>query len=211
MKTSRWVKYDRKSKLWIQSKKRIFFYWYSFLQHAEKDPNRNVDWSVYDGWGGRDVVLITKFDVWWRKRWKRLFGYKLGETEPMYPLTTKKPQPDGVRYSLLVYELKDAPLLNGHPDVDRGMVGDSWEIAKRIAVLEYPKRREKGKMDKSYKPEEWSFNIARRSVVRELRETNLVECNKKKRIVQSRVGRYMRAAENHLDNVCKGRFPYKSP
>ena len=212
MKSSRWKRYDAKSGLWIASNRRIYFYWFRFLQHAENDSNRQVDWSRYEGWGGRDVVLNTKFDAWWRKRWKTLFGYKLGETEPLYGLNNKKPQPDGVRYSLLVYELKDKPLLNGQVvDEVNGIVGDYWEIAKRIAVLEYPKRREKGKKDKSYKPEEWSFNIARRSVVRELRETNLVEFNKKKRIVQSRVGRYMRAAENHLDNVCKGRFPYKSP
>ena len=211
MKTSRWVKYDRKSKLWIQSNKRIYVYWFKFLQYAENDSNRQVDWSEYEGWGGADVVLNTKFDAWWNKRWKTLFGYKLDETEPMYSLSTDKPQPDGVRYSLLVYELKDAPLLNGHPDVDRGMVGDSWEIAKRIAVLEYPKRREKGKKDKSYKPEEWGFNIARKSIARELRKTNPVEFNKKRRTVQSRVGRYMRSAKNHLDSVCEGRFPYKSP
>ena len=129
----------------------------------------------------------------------------------MYPLTTKKPQPDGVWYSLSVYELREEHLFNGYPNIGRGKVGDYWEIARRIAVKEYPRRRDKGKMDKSYKPEEWSFNIARLSIGRELRKTNLVEFNKKKRIVQSRVGRYMRSAKNHLDSVCEGRFPYKSP
>ena len=211
MKSSRWKRYDAKSGLWIASNRRIYFYWFRFLQHAENDSNRQVDWSRYEGWGGRDVVLNTKFDVWWRKRWKRLFGYKLGETEPMYPLTTKKPQPDGVWYSLSVYELREEHLFNGYPNIGRGKVGDYWEIARRIAVKEYPRRRDKGKMDKSYKPEEWSFNITRLSIGRELRKTNPVECNKKRRTVQSRVGRYMRSAKNHLDSVCEGRFPYKSP
>jgi hypothetical protein len=130
----------------------------------------------------------------------------------LYGKKKKKPQPDGVRYSLLVYELKDKPLLNGQVvDEVNGIVGDYWEIARRIAVKEYPRRRDKGKMDKSYKPEEWSFNIARLSIGRELRKTNPVEFNKKRRTVQSRVGRYMRSAKNHLDSVCEGRFPYKSP
>ena len=213
MKSSRWKRYDAKSGLWIQSNKRIYVYWFKFLQHAENDSNRQVDWSSYEGWGGADEFdKDDKFDAWWRKRWKTLFGYKLGETEPLYGLNNKKPQPDGVRYSLLVYELKDKPLLNGQVvDEVNGIVGDYWEIAKRIAVKEYPKRREKGKKDKSYKPEEWGFNIARKSIARELRKTNPVEFNKKRRTVQSRVGRYMRSAKNHLDSVCEGRFPYKSP
>jgi len=207
MKTSRWNRYDARSGLWIPSNKRIYVYWFKFLQHAENDANRQVDWGKYEGWGGADVVLNTKFDAWWKNRWKTLFGYKLDETEPMYSLSTQKPQPDGVRYSLLVYELKEKSLLNGHENADEGKVGDYWEIAKRIAVLEYPRRREKGKKDKSYKPEEWGFNIARLSIGRELRKSNRVEFNKKKRIVQSRIGRYMNVAENHLDNVCEGQFP----
>ena len=116
MKTSRWVKYDRKSKLWIQSNKRIYVYWFKFLQHAEKDPNRNVDWSVYDGWGGRDVVLNTKFDVWWRKRWKDLFGIPNEGDIPKFPLTTNRPKENGLRYSLMVYENRDmsSPLVMYH-------------------------------------------------------------------------------------------------
>ena len=164
MKISRWKKYDAGSGLWISSPKPVYGYWFRFLIHAENDPRRVVDWSAYEDWGGRDYILRTTQNEWWKARWKTLFGYKLDETEPMYSLSTTKPQPDGVRYSLLVYELKDQPLFNGQVDEDDGIVGNKWEIAKRIAVLEYPRRREKGKKDPSYKPEDWSFNIARKSI-----------------------------------------------
>ena len=116
----------------------------------------------------------------------------------------------------MVYDLKDKPLLNGQEDEVNGIVGDKWEIAKRIVVDEFPRRKAKAKKDPSYKPDEWTtyetpddwgFNIARKGIERKLRQTDLVEFRKKKRTLQSRIGRYMRQAEKHLDNVCKGQFP----
>ena len=183
MKTSRWVKYDRKSKLWIQSNRRIYFYWYSFLQHAEKDPNRNVDWSVYDGWGGSDVVLNTKFDVWWRKRWKDLFGIPNEGDIPKFPLTTNRPKENGLRYSLMVYENRDK--------------GDLWEIAKHIAKREGRKR----KLGLTSLAFEYATHKYRKQ------KQNAEESSYRKRYTQSKVGRYKRKAETILDNVCEGRFP----
>jgi hypothetical protein len=70
----------------------------------------------------------TKFDAWWKKNWKTLFGYKQRETEretePLYPLSkapsgkTTRPQPEGIRFVLMVYELKDRPLLDGNDLTD---------------------------------------------------------------------------------------------
>ena len=136
-----------------------------------------------------------------------LFGYKQGVTEPLYQLSTTKPQPDGIRLSLMVYELKYKPLLNGQVDEVSGIVGDKWEIAKRIAVLEYPKRRDRGKTDPSFDPDKWEFSIARRSVVKTMMKEDPEAFRKKKRILQSHMGRYMRQADKHLGNVCKGQFP----
>jgi hypothetical protein len=173
-----------------------------------------VDWSKYEGWGNPEVICDpnTKFDVWWKQRWKTLFGYKEGETTPLYDLSKgskghSKPQPEGIRFALMVYELRDKPLLNGNEDKVGGIVGDKWEIAQRIAKREYPKRRAKGWKDPSYDPDDWVFNTARKVIARELRKTDPEEFRKQKRTLQSRVGRYMRAAEKHLDNVCKGQFP----
>ena len=208
MKTSRWKRYDAASGLWIASSKPVFAYWFRFLKHAENDPSRNVDWSLYEEWGGKDYILHTKQNDWWKAKWKPLFGYKEGEEDKiLYPLSTSKPQPDGIRLSLMVYELKDKPLLNGQEDVVNGLVGDKWEIAKRIAVIEYPKRRERGKIDPSYDPDDWVFHYARRDVAKKLSKEDPEEFRKQKRTIQSRVGRYMRQAEKHLDNVCEGQFP----
>ena len=208
MKTSRWKRYDAASGLWIASSKPVFAYWFRFLIHAENDPSRDVDWSLYEEWGGRDYILHTKQNEWWKAKWKTLFGYKEGEEDKiLYPLSTSKPQPDGIRLSLMVYELKDKPLLNGQEDEVNGLVGNKWEIAKRIAVVEYPKRRNKGAEDPSFDPEDWQFNIARAVIARRMTKEDPAEFRKKKRTLQSRIGRYMRQAEKHLDNVCEGQFP----
>ena len=207
MKTSRWKRHDKNAGLWIPSSKPVYVYWFRFLQHAQNDPGRVVDWSAYQGWGSADEIVSTKFDAWWRKHWKTLFGYKQGETEPLYSLSQTKPQAEGIRYALMVYELRNTPLINGQEDELNGLVGDAWEIAKRIAVVEYPKRRAKGWEDENFHPEKWNFNLARKSIARELRKEDPTEFRKQKKILQSRVGRYMRAAETHLDNVCVGKFP----
>ena len=207
MKTSRWKRYDEKSGLWFASSKSVYGYWFRFLIHAENDPKRVVDWSLYEDWGGKDYILRTNQNEWWKTKWKTLFGYKQSETEPLYQLSTTKPQPDGIRLSLMVYELKYKPLLNGQVDEVSGIVEDKWEIAKRIAAIEYPKRRERGKTDPSFDPDKWEFSIARRSVVKTMMKEDPEAFRKKKRILQSHMGRYMRQADKHLDNVCKGQFP----
>ena len=221
MKTSRWKRYDEKSGLWISSRKLIYVYWFKFLIHAENDPKRVVDWSLYEDWGGRNVICDpdTKFDVWWRQNWKTLFGYKIGEEDKiLYPLSkrpsgeTIRPKAHGIRYALMVYELKHTPLLDGDDltdmeNVGDGKVGDAWEIAKWIAKREFPKRRNKTSTDPSYDPEDWVFNTARRSIAKKLRKENPEEFHKQRKTLQSRVGRYMRTAEKHLDSVCEGQFP----
>ena len=213
MKVSSWKKYDKNSGLWISSPKPVYGYWFRFLIHAENDPKRVVDWSAYESWGGKDYILRTTQNEWWKKNWKTLFGYKDGKTKPLYELSkapsggTTRPQPDGIRFALMVYELRDTPLLNGQVNEVDGVVGDKWEIAKGIAVREYPRRKAKAKIDPSYDPDDWMFHYARKAIVKKLRKEDLKEFRKQKRTLQSRVGRYMRAAEKHLDNVCEGRFP----
>ena len=155
-----------------------------------------MDWTKYDGWGGAETVLNTKFDAWWKTHWKDLFGYELDKTEPKYPLSTTKPQLDGIKYSLLVYELRKE-----NPSVGY------WELAKEIVAKEYPRRRDKGKRDPNFKPEQWSFNIARPAVGRELWRKDKRDFGEQKRVLSSRMGRYQKSAAKHLDNVCRGVFP----
>ena len=213
MKISRWKKYDAGSGLWISSPKPVYGYWFRFLILAENDPKRVVDWSAYEDWGGRDYILRTKQNEWWKKNWKTLFGYKDGVTKPLYPLSkapsgkTTRPQPDGIRFALMVYELRDIPLLDGEENEGEGKVGNKWEIAQRIAKIEQPKRNMRGREDPSFDPDGWMFHYARRAIARDLEKTDLMRFRKEMRTIQSRVGRYMRTAEKHLDNVCNGTFP----
>ena len=217
MKVSSWKKYDKGSGLWISSPKPVYGYWFRFLILASKDRPDEVDWSLYEEWGGKDYILRTTQSEWWKKNWKTLFGYKVGE-KPLYPLSNAptgeptRPQPDGIRFALMVYELRDKSLLDGNDLTDTenegdGKVGDNWEIAQRIATKEQPERNKRGRKDPSYDPDDWMFHYARKAIVKELRKTNPKEFSKQRRTIQSRVGRYMRAAENHWENVCKGRFP----
>ena len=72
----------------------------------------------------------------------------------------------------MVYELKHTPLLDGDDltnmeNMGDGEVGDTWEIAKWIAKLEFPKHRNK----------------------------TSTEFHKQKRTLQSCAGRYMRQAD----------------
>ena len=211
MKISRWKKYDAGSGLWISSPKTVYGYWFRFLIHAENDPDREVDWSAYEDWGGKDYILRTKQNEWRKKNWKTLFGYKVGE-KPLYSLTTTKPQPDGIRFALMVYELRNKSLLDGNDLTDTenegdGKIGDNWEIAQMIATKEQPERNKRGRKDPSYNPDDWMFHYARKAIVKKLRKEDLKEFRKKKRMLQSHMGRYMRQAKTHLDNVCEGRFP----
>jgi hypothetical protein len=121
---SRWVKY--RDGLWIQSRKRLYLYWFKFLQHAERSPDHRVDWSKYGGWGGANVVLGSKFDEWWEERWKDLFGVKREGDEPKFPLVTTRPKADGIRSALLVYE-------NRHR-------GSNLEIADWVQKEEFRRR-----------------------------------------------------------------------
>ena len=121
---SRWVRY--RDGLWIPSRKRIYLYWFKFLQHAERDVTRIVNWKKYNGWGGSNYILASRFDDFWEDNWKKLFGVKDVFDLPKFPLSTDRPKPDGYRYALLVYE-------NRHR-------GSNWDIAKWIAKREVSKR-----------------------------------------------------------------------
>ena len=39
---SKYVRYDKKSGLWITQRKRIYLYWFKFLRIAEQDPDTKL-------------------------------------------------------------------------------------------------------------------------------------------------------------------------
>ena len=62
---SRWVRYDKTTQLWIPNRKRIYLYWYKFLQLALVDGFTPVRWGAYKGWGKPADILSKPFDAWW--------------------------------------------------------------------------------------------------------------------------------------------------
>jgi hypothetical protein len=211
---NRWsAKYRKDVQLWIPSRKTVYLYWFKFLQLAEKDLTRTVDWTKYDGWGGSNYVLGTKFDDFWKENWMDLFGIKNEGDTPKFPLTTKQPKTDALRYSLRLYE-------NRHR-------GSTWELAiwlkkneKRMYFLDFF-----GKIDENMKTEtRLRSDDPRRKTFDEEHHTNVkwVGGNSQnsydddpeaylnrldKKDVQRKVGRYLKQATRILDNVCQGQFP----
>ena len=175
---SRWVKYDKESKLWIPSRKRIFLYWFKFLILAEQSSEHKVDWSKYKDWGDANYILGTKFDLFWEENWKDLFGIKNEGDVPKYSLSTKQPKVDGMRYALLVYENKHR--------------GSNFEIAKWIAKREETKR---------------GSGLTSSSLYFGREDVQKYMGREDKMITQSMVGRYMRLSNKYLLNVCNGIFP----
>lgn len=96
---------------WIDARKRVYLYWFKFLQHAERSADYTVDWSRYDGWGGADEVLTSKFDAWWEAHWQELFGVRSEGETARYSVSSKA-KADGIRYALLVYEADDGQRTN---------------------------------------------------------------------------------------------------
>jgi len=211
---SRWTsKYRKDVQLWISSRKITYLYWFKFLQLAEQDPTRNVDWSKYQGWGSSKAVLGQKFDDWWESHWMHLFGVKNEGDDPRFPLTTKRPKTDAMRYALRLYE-------NRHR-------GSTWEIAlwfkkneRRMYFLDFF-----GKIDetKNIKTRLTGNNVRKRKYDEESRNnyrwdggksSNKFDTNSDaylnrldKQDVQRKVSRYLKLAESYLDNVCQGKFP----
>lgn len=82
----------------------MYGYWYKFLRLAELDPNRTVDWSQYDGWGGSETILTTPFRRWWLERWQDLFGVSDPADKSKFSMSTDRTKPVAVKVALRVYE-----------------------------------------------------------------------------------------------------------
>lgn len=104
MSKSPYIRYDKSQGRWIQHRKVVYLYWFKFLKHAERDDRYEVDWSHYRSWGGRETVMETKFDVWWKEHWSDLFGFPEGQPETAQFHTESTPRADDLRTTLLIYE-----------------------------------------------------------------------------------------------------------
>jgi hypothetical protein len=143
MSKSQYIKYDKPNKLWIQHRKVVYLYWFKFLQHAERSDKFSVKWDKYKTWGGREVVMNTKFDDWWKDHWKDLFSFAEGQLTNAPFHTKKKPEVIAMRTALLVYEKRHK--------------GDKWDIGCAVARSEHNKGRPLAKSLEGKLPETEDF------------------------------------------------------
>lgn len=99
------IKYDSKSKVWIQHRKRIYLYWFKFLQLSLQDKKLKVKMSKYKDWGNKEDIQKMKFDDWWKKFGVKLFGMKKKTDKPKYVLITNSPKFDTIHLSYKFYYL----------------------------------------------------------------------------------------------------------
>ena len=105
-KESEFRKYDSESRLWISGFYVMYGYWYKFLQYAERDTTRTVDWTKYQGWGGPEIVLKTPFRRWWLENWKDLFGVENPTDKSKFSMSSDRTKSTAVKTALRVYENK---------------------------------------------------------------------------------------------------------
>lgn len=199
-----WIRY--KDGYWISHRKRVYLYWFKYLQEAERSPDYLVNWSKYKGWGGANEILRTKFDDWWKDHWIDLFGTQDRSALPKYPISTKQPKTEALRLSLLCWQRRDAPVW--------GKRGNALSIAKQVYEYELGISGEK---KPRYTDENWDASFMNP-------ETFLIDKDGKKYFLdedglkiafedsnnqplQSIVGRYLKNARRYLKNVCECQFP----
>ena len=188
-----WNRY--KDGFWIPHRKRVFLYWFKYLQQAELSSSHKVDWTKYEGWGGANTILGMKFDNWWDANWKELFGTKDRSETPKFPISTKQPKTEALRLSLLCWERRDAPFL--------GKRGNTLSIAKQVYEYELGISGEK---KPRYTDENFDASFMNPDTFTRRDKDDGNEYIDPQAL-QSIVGRYLRNARKYLTNVSNGQFP----
>lgn len=186
-----WIRY--KDGYWIAHRKRLYLYWFKYLQEAQLCEDYEIDWSKYNGWGGANEIMGTRFDDWWQNHWIELFGTKDRTDQPKFPISTKQPKTEALRLSLLCWQRRDAPVW--------GKRGNALSIAKQVYEYELGISGEK---KARYGDDEFTAGSMNPGGYQSMND--LEGANDKQRL-QSIVGRYLKNARRYLANVCEGRFP----
>ena len=186
-----WIRY--KDGYWISHRKRVYLYWFKYLQEAERSPDYSVNWNKYKGWGGANEILRTKFDDWWKDHWIDLFGTQDRSAQPKYPISTKQPKTEALRLSLLCWQRRDAPVW--------GKRGNALSIAKQVYEYELGITGEKRPR---YGEDEFTAGSMNPDTFKVLDGGEYVLDPQR---LQSIVGRYLKNARKYLKNVCECQFP----
>ena len=199
MKARKWIKYDTKSSLWIKHRKRIYLYWFKFLQLAEDSDKHNVDWNKYRLWGGKNAVMSMKFDDWWKKYWKSCFGVEKQGDIAKHDTSSSRIKADGVRYNYYtVYYFHKYPhfkaydvALKLYREVKRKRASNT---SKRTLATFLVSLDDAERIKKAYSATDAKY-------------TERFNSTDAKVEVQSRIGRCRSKGNKTLKNVCKGIYP----
>jgi len=202
---SEWVRY--RDGLWIPARKRVYLYWFKYLQEAELAKEYEVDWNKYSGWGGANYVLGVKFDEFWEERWKDLFGTKERNQTPKFPISTSRPKTEGIRLALLCWQKRNSKPLK------RKMQSNMTGIAK--AVYEYElgisgEKKERYTQDEfgaynlNPSPDKYRPDPSLPEMIEVESDDDLVDVRND---IRKLITRYLRNAKRYLKNVSVGQFP----
>lgn len=228
------VQYHKETKLWIPHRKRVYIYWFKFLQIAEQDPHRKVNWKKYQGWGGSNYILGVNFDEWWNTYGRKLMGLKTLKDKQKFPLTTTKPKIESIRTSLLVYQklhlksyLRIAKEIQESELTNRKGVKDFKDATNNV-IMEFGiyntknikiKKKEitkkgigefkKTKLSAPLIKERFGNLSADKSALDRYKNVRVYreKTAESKKIIIGAVNHYRKTAESILDGVCEGKYP----
>ena len=218
---SKYVKY--RDGTWIECRKRIYLYWFKFLRHAEESSEHKVQWNKYRAWGGKNIVMNTKFDIWWEEHWKDCFGID-EKTQRSKFFIGKNPKADGIRYALLVYEnlhrgstLDIAIVINRKESRGRGMFTNLAEATEDLKEsigkkgkygISKKRRRDATEWNTGHRIEEVDNTVMNFDHIISKSSTGKFHTDNQDTIkkLQAMVRRYKNQAMKHLDNVSHGKF-----
>ena len=217
--SSDWIRY--RNRKWIPFRKRLYLYWFKFLQEAEMTKGYKVDWTKYEGWGGSNVILGQKFDMLWEDRWEELFGLETKDSKQRFPFTTKRPKTESIRLSLLCWKyrnIKPETRVSEYRGKKKTIVlGNSIRVAR--AVYQYESGLSGEKKPRTPEDEFSGYNLnpdihkkvdtyideSGRKITTEYEDEEMSGSNRQ--ILQSKIGRYLSKAKKTVSNVSKGMFP----
>jgi len=215
--TTDWIRY--RDGMWIAYRKRLFLYWFNFLQEVDQSSDYQVDWSKYNGWGGSNVIQGQKFDMWWEERWKELFGLKERNSPQRFPFSTTRPKTESIRLCLLVWKFR-----NMKPETRQStyrgktktiVLGNSIRVARAVYQYEFGISGEK-KMRNS--EDEFNAYHLNPDADNETQQTYtdggetytdiaMDVTGSKRQLLQSKIGGYLRKSKKIMKNVSTGVFP----
>ena len=195
----------------IPNRKRVYLYWFKFLQEAEKSSKHTVDWNYYSSWGNATNFTSLKFDDWWEENWQVLFGSKQSKvlvTAQKYPIQKmSKRKFERVRLSYLAYSLRHTPINYVEDEVLRFHGRQTGKPNYHVNPYDPIERQPESKTNslsiayKLYQKESVKSRVSR------VAHLNPDDPQNTKSGIQGEIVGLLEYAKNIMENVSVGQFP----